>query len=64
MSTGLHAGRATGPTVAERGESFTRAESGSRWSREGRATYEAEGEALQFDFFLFNRCKEIQSGRK
>ena len=52
VSTGLHGGRATGLTVTEREEIFTRTESVARWSREGRATYEAEREALLFDFFL------------
>ena len=64
MSTGLHAARATGLTVAEREESFTRTESEARWSREGRAAYVAEREALLFDFFSFDRCKVFQSGRK
>jgi len=46
VSTGLHARRATGLTVEEREGSFTRTESVARWSREGRAAYEAEREAL------------------
>ena len=53
VSTGLNARRATGFTVAEREESFTRTEPVSRWSREGRAAYEAEREALLFVFLLF-----------
>ena len=63
VSTGLHARQATGLTVAEREESFTRTESVARWSREGRAAYEAEREALLFDlfsFFLFERCRECR----
>ena len=67
MRTGLHARRATGLTVAESEGSFTRTESVARWSREGRAAYEAEREALRFDFFLFflrDRRKVFQSGRK
>ena len=59
MGTGLHVRRATGLTVAEREESFTRTESVARWSREGRAAYEAERGALMFDFFSFvllDRC--------
>ena len=51
MSTGLHARLATGLTVAESEESFTRTESVAKWSREGRAAHEAEKEALLFDFF-------------
>ena len=53
VSTGLHVMGPTRLTVAEREESFTRTESVARWSREGRAVYEAEREALLFDFFLF-----------
>ena len=53
MSTGLHAGRATGLTAAEREGSFTRTESVARWSREGRAAYEAEREALLFDLLFY-----------
>ena len=65
MSTGLNASWATGLTVAESEESFTRTESVARWSREGRAAYEAEREALRFVFILvFDRCKVFQSGRK
>ena len=52
MSTGLHARRATGITVAQREESFSRNESVTKWSREGRAAYEAHREDLPFDFFL------------
>ena len=54
MSTGLNAGRATGLTVIEREESFTRTESEARWSREGRAAYETEREALLSEFVLFS----------
>ena len=39
----------------------------ARWSREGRAAYEAEREALLYVFFLFlffDRCKVFQSDRK
>ena len=53
VSTTHHARRATGLTVAESEESFTRADSVTRWSREVRAAYEAEREALLLDFFLF-----------
>ena len=53
MGTGLYARRATGLTVAESEENFTRTESVVRWSREGRAASEAEREALLFFFFLF-----------
>ena len=66
VSTGRHARRATGLTVAEGEESFTRTESVARWSREGLAAYEAEGEALPFVFFFFfffDRCKVFQSGK-
>ena len=52
MSTGFHAWRATGLTVAEREESFTRTESVVRWSRDGRAAYEAKKDALLFVFVL------------
>ena len=46
-------------------ESFTRTESAARWSREGRAAYEAEREALLLlDFFFFDQCKVFQSGMK
>ena len=61
MSTGLHA---TGLTVAESEESFTRTESVARWLRKGRAAYEAERESLLFGFLHFDRCKVFQSGRK
>ena len=64
VSTGLNARRATGLTVAESKESFTRTESVARWSREGRVAYEAEREALLYDFLLFDRCKVFQSDRK
>ena len=50
MSTGLHARRVTGLTVSGTEESFIRNESVARWSREGRAAYKAEREALLFDF--------------
>ena len=53
MITGLYARRATGLTVAEREDNFTRTESVARWSREGRATYEAKRKALLFVFFYF-----------
>ena len=53
MSTGLDAKRATGLTVAESKGNFTRTESVPRWMREGRAAYEAEREALLYDFFYF-----------
>ena len=52
VSTGLHARRATGLTVAEREESFTWTESVARWSRDGRTAYEAKRKALLFVFFL------------
>ena len=39
--------------MAKSKESFTRTESVARWSREGRAAYEAEREALLFDLFRF-----------
>ena len=64
MGTGLHARRATGVTVAEMEESFTRTASVVRWSRDGRAAYEAEREALLFNFFIFDRCKVLQSSSK
>ena len=67
MSTGLHVRRAAGLTVAERKESFARTESVARWSREGRAAYEADREPLLFDlyiFFFLTRCKVLRSGRK
>ena len=53
VRTGLHAWRATGITVTERGESFTRTESVARWSREGRAAYGAERQALLFIYIYF-----------
>ena len=57
MSARLHARRATGPTGAEREESFTWAESVSRWSPEGRAAYEAErSPAVRFYFLAGARC--------
>ena len=58
MSTGLHARRATGLTVAEREEIFTRTESVARWWRVGRAAYERLREALLFDFLFLTgaRC--------
>ena len=58
MSTGLHARRAMGLTVAEREESLTRTEPVATWSREGWAAYEADREALLFvHFFLTGaRC--------
>ena len=49
----LLARRATGLTVAEREESFTRTESVAKLSREGRAAYEAEREPLLLDFFIY-----------
>ena len=52
MSTGPNARRATGLTVADREEIFNWTESVARCSREGRAAYEAERQALLFDFFL------------
>ena len=58
MSTGLHARRTTGLTVAEWEESFTRTESVARWPRERLAAYEAVREALMFVFFFLTgaRC--------
>ena len=53
----IHARRATGLTVTEREEILTRTESVARWSREGRAAYEAEREALLFDLIIFDWCK-------
>ena len=64
VSTGLNARRATGLTVAESKESFTRTKSEARWSREGRTAYEAERKALLFVFFFFDRCLVFQSVRK
>ena len=60
MSIGLHARRATGLTVAESEESFTRTESVARWSGEGRAAYKAEREAPLFIFTFFDWCKVFQ----
>ena len=59
MSTGLHARPATGFTVAEKEESFTRTESVVGWSRDGRAAYEAERREKPCCsiFFFFDRCK-------
>ena len=52
VSTGFNAWRATGlTTVPESDESFTRTESVARWSRDWRASYEAERIALPSDFF-------------
>ena len=58
MSTGLHSKRETGLTVAEREEIFTRTDSVVRWSRDGRAAYEAErSSAVRFFSFLIGaRC--------
>ena len=42
--------------MAESKENFTRTESVARWSRKGRAVYEAEREALLYDFFIFFTC--------
>ena len=53
MSPRLHARLATGLTVAEREASFTRTDSVVRWSREGRAAYEAETEKLWSSTFFF-----------
>ena len=64
MSTGLHAVRATGFIVAESEESFTLTESVARLSREGRAVYEAEREALLFDFFIFVRSGKSVPARE
>ena len=63
MNAGLNAWRATGLTVAEREESFTRTESVARWTREGRAAYEADRSSVDF-FFLCDRRKVFQSKRK
>ena len=62
MSTGLHARRATGLTVAEREESFTQTESVARWSREGRAAYEAERSSVIR--FYFYRRKDVPTRRE
>ena len=66
MSTGLHARQATGLTVAEREDSFTRIESVARPSREGRAAYETERSSvvlfLFFSSFLFDWFLVFQSG--
>ena len=59
VSTGLHARRSTGLTVADSEESFTRTESVASWSPEGRAGYEAEREALLFVFLLFRPVRTI-----
>ena len=58
VSTGIHARRATGLTVTEREENLTRTESVARWSRKGRAAYEADRETLLFVFFFLTgaRC--------
>ena len=50
--------------MAEREQSLTWTKSVARWSRDGRAAYEAEREALLFVLFLFGRCTVFQSGRK
>ena len=60
VSAIVHVRRATGLTVAKRKESFIRTELVARWSREGRAAYEAEREALMFEFvhfFFMTACK-------
>ena len=65
MSTVLNARWATRLAVAERKEQFTLAESVSRWSREGRAAYEAKKEALLYDFsFFFYWCMVFQIRQK
>ena len=69
MSTGIHARRATERTGAEREEIFTRTESLARWSREGRAAYEAERRsAVRFFLLIGAKCfnkaeKKSQRGR-
>ena len=55
MTTGLHARRVTGLTVAEREKTFTRTESVVRWSRDGLVADEAERDALVFVFFILDR---------
>ena len=64
VSTGRHARWATGLTLAEREESFTRTESVATWSYEGRAAYKATRDTLLFYFFRFffltgvgNKCR-------
>ena len=57
MSSGLDVKRATGLTVAESKESFTRTESVTRGSPERQAAYEAEREALLFVFLFIDLCK-------
>ena len=64
MSTGLNARRATGLTVAQSKEGFTRTESVASWSREGRAAYEAESEALLFLFLFFLQVQGVPIRQK
>ena len=66
MSIGLRAGRATGLTVAESEESFTRIESMASWSRDGRAAYEAgRSSAVRFfpDKQLYERGRGFRFSR-
>ena len=51
--TRLNARQATGLTVADSEENFTRTESMARWSREGRVAYEAGGENYCCCYFYF-----------
>ena len=62
MSIVFHARRATGLIGAEREESLTRTESVARWSREGRAAYEAERRSAVR--FLFSPAQGIPTRRK
>ena len=48
----------------QRGGKLTRTESVARWSREGRAAYEADRKALLFDFFISSPVQGVPNGRK
>ena len=50
--------------MAEREESFTRTESVARSSRDGRAAYEAERDALLFVFFSFRPVQGVPVWQK
>ena len=63
VSTGLNARRAAGLTVPDSKKTLTRTESGSRGSREGRAAYEADKEAMLLLLVLLYQCKVLQSRR-
>ena len=52
--------QALGVTLVEMEESFLRIQSVVRWSREGRASHEAEREALVFNVFFFPVVTDVR----